>query len=213
MANFRTHLTVAAAGALSATALVMQTVPISQMQALLLFLLALHAGLLPDVDSDHSIPARILFTILSFATAIAVIFHYYTSLNLLPLLVSSLLAALFVRLVLLPLFAATTEHRGLFHSVPMALLFGIGSLFAGHYLLGWQVSFAWLAAAFVTGGYLLHLLLDELYSVNFIGASIKTSFGTALTLFSSQSWRSYMLLYAAVGYGLWIAPLPQQFTQ
>ncbi|NWF37442.1 metal-dependent hydrolase [Mariprofundus sp. KV] len=211
MANFRTHLTVAAAGALSATALVMQAGVISHMQALLLFLLALHAGLLPDIDSDHSIPARILFTILSVATAVAVIFLCYTALSLLPLLALSLLAALFVRLLLLPLFAATTEHRGLFHSLPMALLFGMATLFSGHHLLGWAAAFAWLAAAFVAGGYLLHLLLDELYSVNFLGASIKASFGSALTLFSSQSWRSYLFLYGAVIYGLWMAPLPQQF--
>jgi len=208
MANFRTHLTVATAGSLAATALVLQTGAISHVQALLLFLLALHAGLLPDIDSDHSIPARILFTILSVATAVAVLFLYYTDLSLLPLLATSLLAALFVRLVLLPLFAAATEHRGLFHSLPMALLFGMATLFSGHHLLGWTAAFAWLAAAFVAGGYLLHLLLDELYSVNFLGASIKVSFGSGLTLFSTQRWPSYLLLYGAVGVGLWLAPLP-----
>ncbi|ATX78483.1 LexA-binding, inner membrane-associated putative hydrolase [Mariprofundus aestuarium] len=205
MANFRTHLTVSAAASLAATAVVMQAEPLTQMEALLLFLLGLHAGLLPDIDSDHSIPTRLLFTIFSFATAIAVLFLFYTELSLIPLLLLALLAALSVRFILYPLFAATTEHRGLFHSVPAALLFGMALFFAGDRLFGWQAEFAWLAAGFVSGGYLLHLLLDEIYSVNFIGATVKDSFGTALTLFSRRSWFSYMLLYAAVGIAVWVA--------
>ena len=208
MASFRTHLTVAATADLIATAVVMQTLPISPMQALLLFLLGLQAGLLPDIDSDHSIPTRMLFTILSFATALAVIFQYYATLGLFDLILFALFAALFVRFALLPLFAATTEHRGLFHSLPMALLLGIITLHAGLAFLSWQSGFAWLGAVFVSGGYLLHLLLDELYSVNFIGMSIKGSFGTALTLFSREAWFSYALLYAAIAYGFWLAPLP-----
>ena len=206
MANFRTHLTVAATADVIATAVVMQTLPISPMQGLLLFLLGLQAGLLPDIDSDHSIPARWLFTMLSIATAVAVVFQYHATLALFDLMLLALFAALLVRFALLPLFAATTEHRGLFHSLPMALLLGIITLHAGFALLDWQSGYAWLGAVFVSGGYLLHLLLDELYSVNFIGMSIKGSFGTALTLFSREAWFSYTLLYAAVGCGFWLAP-------
>jgi len=212
MANFRTHLSIAAAGSLTATAVALQAAPLSQMEALLLFLLGLHAGLLPDVDSDHSIPTRLLFTIFSFATAIAVVFLCYAELSLIPLILLALLAALSVRFILFPLFAATTEHRGLFHSVPAALLFGMALFFAGDHFFGWQTDFAWLAAAFVSGGYLLHLLLDEIYSVNFIGVTVKDSFGTALTLFSRRSWISYMLLYAAVTIAVWMAPPLQLFT-
>ncbi|ATX80910.1 LexA-binding, inner membrane-associated putative hydrolase [Mariprofundus ferrinatatus] len=210
MANFRTHLTVAAAGSLAATAVVMQTSHTDHMEALLLFLLGLHAGILPDIDSDHSIPAQLLFTILSFVTAIAVVFLYYDKLLIVPLLFAAGVAALAVRFLLCPLFAATTEHRGLFHSLPAALLFGMATFSAGIHLFAWQISFAWLAAGFVSGGYLLHLLLDEFYSVDFTGAVLKESFGSALTLFSGKAWLSYLLLYAAVGIGAMQLPLPGQ---
>jgi len=66
-----------------------------------------------------------------------------------------------------------------------------------------------LAASFVSGGYLLHLLLDEIYSVNFMGSTLKKSFGSALTLFTRSSWLSYLLLYAAVGASFYLLPTPQ----
>ena len=209
MANFSTHLTVAAAGSLTATAVVMQATQVTQPEALLLFLLGLFAGILPDIDSDHSIPAKLLFTILSFATGIAVVFLYSGKLTVALLLLLAGVAALSVRFLLCPLFAATTEHRGLFHSVPVALLFGLAVFYAGVYLLGWQTSFGWLAAAFVAGGYMVHLLLDELYSVDFTGANLKGSFGSAFTIFSRRAWLSYLMLYAAVGAGMIWLPFPR----
>jgi len=70
------------------------------------------------------------------------------------------------------------------------------------------VNLAWLAAAFVGGGYLLHLLLDEIYSVDLMGGSFKQSFGSALTLFNTSAWGSYLLLYLAVVFALAFAPFP-----
>jgi len=128
--------------------------------------------------------------------------------NLLYLLAISLISALFVRYIAYALFAGITEHRGLFHSLPAALLFGLSTVSIGIHMLGWSLHFAWLAAAFVSGGYLLHLLLDEIYSVNFMGSTLKKSFGSALTLFTRSSWLSYLLLYAIVGAGFYLLPMP-----
>jgi len=50
-------------------------------------------------------------------------------------------------------------------------------------LLGRDDSVAWLGAAFMGVGYLTHLILDELYSVDVMDTRIKSSFGTALKLF------------------------------
>jgi len=212
MANFQTHLSVAAAGSLIATTLCLESALINQPQALALFGLGTLAGLLPDIDSDHSIPTRLVFNILSFAIAIAVILVYQGQIHLFYLLGLSLAASLTVRYVVYALFAGITEHRGLFHSLPAALLFGLGTFAIAYYLLGLSLDIAWLAAAFVSGGYILHLLLDEFYSVNFIGASIKGSFGSALTVFSRGSWFSYLLLYIAVGLALYVLPLPHGVT-
>ncbi|PJA31998.1 MAG: hydrolase, partial [Zetaproteobacteria bacterium CG_4_9_14_3_um_filter_53_7] len=150
----------------------------------------------------------LVFTILSFAVAISVTLIFQGQLGLFYLLGLALISALFMRYVVYRLFANMTEHRGLFHSVPTALLFGLGAFSLAHYLLGMALNLSWLTALYVAAGYLLHLLLDELYSVNFIGVSMKKSFGSALTLFNRTSWFSYLLLYGVLGLALYLLPMP-----
>lgn len=210
MASFQTHLSVAAGTAITVTAACLQAGVVTPSQAVVLIALGIFAGILPDVDSDHSVPVRMLFNLIGIAAALAVLFRFQHQLKLPALLALMLLATVVVRYVVHPAFSKLTEHRGLFHSVPAALLFGLATFSSGYHLLGWSNAFAWLAAAFVCGGYLLHLLLDELYSVNFMGSSLKGSFGTALTLFKPASWAAYLLLYVAIGYGFYALPLPAQ---
>lgn len=208
MANFQTHLTIAAGASIAATAICVQSGAVNHSEGALLLALGTLAGILPDIDSDHSVPTRMLFNILGFATALAVIFELQH--QPLPYLLGiALLSAVAIRIVVYPLFASLTEHRGLFHSLPAALLFGLATLSVGIHMLGWSLHFSWLAAGFVSAGYLLHLLLDEIYSVNFMGSELKRSFGSALTLFSTGSWLSYLALYAIVGAGFYLLPTPQ----
>jgi len=209
MANFHTHLTVAAAGSIITTVVCVQAGIASPIQGLQLTSLGTLAGILPDIDSDHSVPTRILFNILSITVAIASLVAWQGQFQLPVLLAISLASALFMRYIVYALFASITEHRGLFHSLPAALLFGLATVSIGLHLLGWSLHFAWLSAAFVSGGYVLHLLLDELYSVNFIGNTLKKSFGSALTLFTPSSWLSYLTLYIAVVAGFYWLPSPQ----
>jgi len=208
MANFQTHITVAAGGSLTATALCVQSGIVDHTQGLLLIALGTLAGILPDIDSDHSVPTRLVFSVISMAVAIAALFALQGQVHLIYLLSIALLSALFVRYIAYGIFAGITEHRGLFHSLPAALLFGLATVSVGIHVLGWSLHFAWLSAAFVSGGYLLHLLLDEIYSVNFMGSRLKKSFGSALTLFTRSSWLSYLVLYTAVGVGFYFLPMP-----
>jgi len=208
MANFQTHITVAVVGSTAATALCAQAGVIDHTQVLLLIALGTLAGILPDIDSDHSVPTRLIFNVLSFAVAMATLFTLLGRLPIISLLGVALLCGLFVRYIAYSLFAGITEHRGLFHSLPAALLFGLSTVSIGIHLLGWSLSFAWLSAAFVSGGYLLHLSLDEIYSVNFMGSTLKKSFGSALTVFNRSSWLSYLILYTAVGLGFHLLPTP-----
>ena len=209
MANFNTHLAVAGSASLAATGLCLQAGMITQGEALLLLPLGIIAGMLPDVDSDHSLPARMVFGLLSFAVAAALVFSYYRRMDMFTLSLLAIAGGLLVRYVILNIFARITSHRGLFHSLPAALLSGLLMILLGHHVLHWTLGFSWLAAAFVAGGYLLHLLLDEFCSVDFLGGSFKQSFGSALTLFSRADWVSYMIMYVAVGLGLTMLPLPQ----
>ena len=50
-----------------------------------------------------------------------------------------------------------------------------------------------------TMGYLMHLVLDEAYSVDFNNKRIKRSFGTALSLFKKNRFINIFLLYIAFG--------------
>jgi hypothetical protein len=208
MANFNTHITVAGTASLTATGVCLQADMITQSQALLLLPLGAIAGVLPDIDSDHSVPARLIFTILSFAVAAALVFSYQGAMDIFTLLLLASVGGLSMRYIILHIFTRMTVHRGLFHSLPAALLSGLLIVLSGIHLLHWTLNFAWLAAVFVCGGYLLHLLLDEACSVDLMGGSFKQSFGSALTLFSTSAWLSYLLLYLAVGLGFVFAPLP-----
>ena len=208
MANFNTHMAVAGTASLAATGLCLQAGLTTQSEALLLLPLGVIASLLPDVDSDHSLPARMVFGMLSFAIAAALVFGFYRQMDIPTLLALAVAGGLFVRYVVLYIFARITVHRGLFHSLPAVLLAALAMILVGHHLLHWTLNFSWLAAGFVGGGYLVHLLLDEFCSVDLMDGSFKQSFGSALTLFSASAWQAYLLMYAVVGLGFLTLPLP-----
>ncbi|MDX8404979.1 MAG: metal-dependent hydrolase [Mariprofundus sp.] len=209
MANFNTHVSIAAAGSLAATGICLQAGLVSQGEAVGLFACGTLAGLLPDIDSDHSLPAQWLFRLISLATALLILFAgLSTGMPLWKLLLYAAVGAGLMRYGILQIFAHITVHRGLFHSLPAALLAGLLVVALGQYVMPWSQSFTWLAGAFVCAGYLLHLLLDELFSVNLTGGYIKSSFGTALTLFSPASWLAYLAMYSAVVTGLCLLPVP-----
>ena len=54
-------------------------------------------------------------------------------------------------------------------------------------VLGQPAAQAWLTGLFLFIGFLIHLALDEIYSVDVEGRTIKKSFGTALKLFDTHS--------------------------
>ncbi|MDQ7002905.1 MAG: metal-dependent hydrolase [Ghiorsea sp.] len=199
MANFKTHLNVAALGSVTASVVCLQQLNITVEQALILFILGSVAGMLPDIDSNYSIPARWIFRLLTLTVVVSVAFYGYERLPYLHLAAWMAGVFLMMRYIIIRLLMSMTVHRGLFHSVPTAGLFGISTYYLGTYSLLWTPYFSWLAGGFVTGGYLLHLMLDEAYSVDLQGRTLKKSFGSALTFVSRKSWRAYVFLYILLG--------------
>lgn len=206
MAGFRMHAGVAAAASLTAATTL---APAHDGETATLALLGTVAGLLPDIDSDHSVPARLVFTSLALATAAALLLWLAAPFGWAQAAAGAVLGGLFVRFVLCNIFARITEHRGLFHSLPAALLAGLATMAIALQWPGISQAFAWLAGGFVTGGYLLHLLLDEIYAVEWFAMRLRESFGTALTIFSFESWPAYLVMYVMVALA-WQA-LPQPF--
>jgi len=98
-------------------------------------------------------------------------------------------------------FEKFTNHRGMFHSVPAAILSGLLAIWFFHLFSIIKGQELMIGSA-VAIGYLGHLILDETYSaVNLHGHSIfpKQSLGNALKFTSSSQISTlffYLLLFA-----------------
>lgn len=83
----------------------------------LLFFAVIVGAFLPDLDSDSSVPVRVLFRLLCTAGALGsgYIISQTESDPVLYLLIGPLGAAILVHFVLFRLFKKITVHRGIFH--------------------------------------------------------------------------------------------------
>lgn len=186
MANFKTHLNIASvAAALSATSLFF-TGTINVSVAIWLTFLGTIGGLTPDIDSDHSISIKVVFTIIAFFCAISVGWLLYNTVSLTMLAINVAAIFLAIRFAIKSLFMSYSVHRGCCHSITFAALIGMSMVVILHNL-NIDDNLCWLSGIFLTGGCLIHLLLDEMYSIDIHGKRIKSSFGTALKLMSFKN--------------------------
>ena len=180
MANFRTHVTVAAVGSGLLSTVCLGAGVASPGEVISLSVVGTLGGILPDIDSDHSSPIKILFTVLGFVTAFLVVFAHVEQYSTLELWLLWLLVYVFIRYPVWLVFSRFTVHRGIFHSLAAGLFFGLLMTNLSYVVFACSPLFAWIIGTFVCCGYTLHLLLDELFSVDFMSTRIKRSFGTAL---------------------------------
>lgn len=212
MASLNVHAAVAmSASGLAATSFMVGDLA-STRDVILYFAMGSVGGLLPDLDLDNSKALRTGFFLLSLLAAFAVIFCLASQFSLLELVLVWLTVFVAVRYGLYWVFTHLTVHRGMFHSIPAAALVGLTTASVMYHGLSIDTFTAWIAGLFITFGYLLHLLLDEFYSVDFYGVTLKRSFGTALKVFSFRSWRTSLILYAAVGLAYYTAPEMRQLS-
>ena len=89
------------------------------------------------------------------------------------------------------IFERLTVHRGSCHSLLFLVLCGLLTTQIIANIDGFDTDkadrLAWLSGGFVFLGGLIHLILDELYSVDLRNIKIKRSFGTALKLVDLDS--------------------------
>ena len=145
------------------------------------------SGMLPDIDSDSSTPQR---ESMAFASAVVpmMLVHRFQHWGLTHemILLAGAAVYLLIRFGAAKLLEMFTVHRGMFHSIPAALVFGeVAFLLAS----GDSLYLRLFTAGAVTIGYLSHLVLDEIWSVEWShGLHLKSSFGTALKLFGHGTW-------------------------
>lgn len=163
-------------------------------------------GLLPDLDSDNSTPIKLGFNIISFIFAFGLVMHWRSELSLLALIVLWLVGYGFMRYVVFSVFTTITVHRGVIHSVPYMAILGLGLTCLSYYGLQLPLTTSWFYGSFLFIGALVHLLLDELYSVNLSNMKMKRSSGTAMKFYQHKDKWWYLLLYATVVLLVYAAP-------
>lgn len=155
-------------------------------------------GLLPDLDSDSSVPIRELFGLAAAAVPV-LLFPRFEGRGLSTEQILVLLAGIYlmIRYPLAQLFKRLTVHRGMFHSLPAMLISGLLVFLLYH---NPRPAIRLFFAGGVMLGFLSHLVLDELYAVDFMGVRFKRGkyAGSALKLFS-PSWVATATTYLWLG--------------
>ena len=187
MANFNTHFTVAAIASGAASGMLLAMKIVTPEQGAIAFSLGLFGGLLPDIDSVHSTANKIGFNVLSLLMTIFLIFTRSPTYSIIEMLLMSIVVFAGIRYCLLEVFRKTSKHRGMLHSVPAALIWGIAVAILMDSVFDLNPLISWVYGFIVCFGYLLHLTLDETYSVDLSNRRIKKSLGTALKFYSLKT--------------------------
>jgi hypothetical protein len=198
MANFKTHLVVAAAlSGVMATGFLEVGVAAPR-DVGLYFAMGTLGGILPDIDADNSIPGRMMFSFFALVIAFLALFSLAGVFSIAELSILWAVAYVVVRYVIFLMFARLSVHRGVFHSLLAAAFFGFLTTSLTYHLFRLSTLGAWMTGLFVSVGYVIHLVLDEVYSVDLTGARVKRSFGTALKLISSNVKTTGLLVLATI---------------
>ncbi|MCK4441106.1 MAG: metal-dependent hydrolase [Sulfurovaceae bacterium] len=187
MANFNTHFVVAgcASAVVSGTLLSMQV--ITPTQSIMAFAIGTFGGLMPDIDSDNSKAIGVGFTILSILITILLVFLTYYIYSLVEMLIMSGVLFFIFRILVIDIFRKISKHRGMFHSIPVALIWGLLTAILMYQFFGLNSLISWIYGFMMSFGYIVHLILDEIYSVDLGNRRMKKSSGTAFKFYQSKT--------------------------
>ncbi|MBN2023718.1 MAG: metal-dependent hydrolase [Pirellulales bacterium] len=160
------------------------------------------SGMLPDLDSG---PGRPLRESMAFAAAVVsmMLIDRFEQLGLGTEMIVLAGAGVYltIRFGLAALLRRYTTHRGMFHSLPAALIAGEVAFL----LVSGDVRLRLYKAGAVVLGYVSHLVLDELYSIEWYRGRIrfKQSFGTGLKVLGHHWWPN-VSTYAKLALLTWV---------
>ncbi|MBC6906286.1 hypothetical protein DWB84_12515 [Saccharophagus sp. K07] len=197
MANFKTHLQVASISSGLASTLFYSSGHLLAEEAFLCWIMGTFGGLLPDIDSDNSHSLGILFGAFSVTACGFTAVAWIDAWPLIWVWAACTMVFIAVQFGVRYVFARFTRHRGIFHSLLACLLFmfitAIGAAF-----LGAGGTMSWFLALFLGFGYCIHLLLDEIFAVDFMNVAMKRSFGSAFKLFDYRNITTSGIMAVAV---------------
>ena len=213
MANFTTHIAIGTvvSGALATLTLAADVVRPENLVAVTLA--GVLGSVLPDIDLKESRPSRAMFAGLAIFFSFAVLFNAATKFSIAELWILWLGTSVVVRYGLHALFHRVSVHRGIWHSILAAVFSAVVTAIIFNRVLGRPEGVAWLAGAFMFAGYITHLTLDEIYSVDVMDTRIKSSFGTALKLFDRRHVGASLAMAAATGLAIMVSPSTTTFVE
>ena len=204
MADFKTHITASTiAGAAygywgSAT----QGMPLES--SLVAAGLCSVSGMLPDLDSDSGVPLRET-TMFASAVVPMLALGRFRELEMSPesMVLAAGLIYILLRFVIAEFFKRYTVHRGMWHSIPAAVS---AALLAYLIMPSAEEVVRIYKTLAVFLGFMIHLILDEIWAVQFKGGRfrLKKSFGTALKFWGNKAWAN-ISVYGKLALLLWLA--------
>jgi hypothetical protein len=191
VADFKTHMTVSTAtGAVLAFAGSQAGMPLTT--CIIAGGLCSVSGMLPDLDSDSGRPLREATT-LGAAVVPMLMVDRFQKLGLTheQMVLAAGLLYVFIRFCVAEIFRRYTVHRGMWHSLPAAAIVGMLAFLV---MSSEDISVRMFKTLGVVMGFMSHLILDEIWSVDFRKGkyAFKKSFGTAVKLWSHNNWANYV---------------------
>jgi hypothetical protein len=149
------------------------------------------AGMLPDLDSDYGVPLRETMAFTAAVIPMMLVGRLHTlNLSYDSMALVAVSVYLFMRFGLTNIIRKYTVHRGMFHSIPAGLIFaGLAFLVCG----ASPFEIRCYKAGGVLVGFLSHLILDEIYAIEWKGGRwrFKKSFGTAIKFWGDDAWSNF----------------------
>ena len=186
MANFTTHIAVGTVVSGALATLTLAADVIAPENLLAVTMAGVLGSVLPDIDLKDSRPSQALFGGLAVFLSFAVLFTVAYKFSIAEMWLIWLGTLIGVRYGGQAIFHRFSYHRGIWHSILAAFFFWFLTAVVFKFVLNRHEGVAWLAGGFMFMGYMTHLVLDEIYSVDVMGTRIKSSFGTAVKLFDRK---------------------------
>lgn len=201
MADFKTHITTSTVLGIAYGAAGHYVFELSVPHSLVAGALCSIAGMLPDLDSDSGVPIRELLSFVSVLVPMLMLrrFQYYGWTPETMVFIAGVMYVA-IRFGIGTLFRRLTKHRGMWHSLPAAVIAGLITFLL---CLSPEFEIRLFKSWAVVLGFVSHLFLDEVYSVDLRGRRIrlKKSAGTAMKLYGDNPWANLTAYAGLIGLG------------
>ena len=212
MANYATHIGVGTVVSGALATLTVGADVIGPESIMAVTLAGVAGSVLPDIDLRDSRASTILFSGIAVFVSFCVLFVNAERYSIAELWILWLGSMVIVRYGIHAMFHRIAVHRGVWHSLLAGLLWAGITALIFHRLLGRHEGVAWLGGGFMFIGYVTHLILDEIYSVDFLGNRLKASFGSALKFIDTRYPASTAAMAVVTALVLFVGPSPKYFA-